>query len=186
MPPTDPQLSQWFALEVQPHDAALRAYLRNRFPQISDPDDVVQETYTRLLREHAAGRVRHVRAFVFTAARNVALDSFRRRKIAAEDAVTHLPASDVVEPCPDAVHQLVHQEDLALLASALRTLPDRCRQVMLLRYLKGFSYKQIATLLQISPETVKTQLARGTARCAAHFARHGVIVPAITPAGDSD
>ena len=51
MPPLDTEQSRWFALEVQPHEPALRAYLRSRFPLLQDFDDVIQETYTRLLRE---------------------------------------------------------------------------------------------------------------------------------------
>ncbi|MCC5022057.1 MAG: hypothetical protein J6386_04285 [Candidatus Synoicihabitans palmerolidicus] len=49
-------------------------YLCGRFPQLREVDDVVQEAYARLLREKTADRVRHVRAFLFTAARNIALD----------------------------------------------------------------------------------------------------------------
>ena len=50
--------SRWFSMEVQPHEAALRAYLHARFPMLRDADDIVQETYTRLLREKKAGRIR--------------------------------------------------------------------------------------------------------------------------------
>ncbi len=42
--------SKWFAEDVKPYEPALRAYLLKRFPSLPDHDDVVQETYTRLLR----------------------------------------------------------------------------------------------------------------------------------------
>lgn len=50
MPPPDSELFRWFAVEVQPHEAALRSWLAGRFPGLKDADDVVQESYARLLR----------------------------------------------------------------------------------------------------------------------------------------
>ncbi|MBL9199496.1 MAG: hypothetical protein JNL39_03275, partial [Opitutaceae bacterium] len=49
MPLPPPDDASWFAAEVQPHDAALRAWLRARFPVLGEVDDVVQETYARVL-----------------------------------------------------------------------------------------------------------------------------------------
>lgn len=175
MPPSDTEQSRWFAVEVQPHETALRAYLRSRFPLLPDCDDVIQETYRRLLREKDAGRIRHTRAFMFTAARNVALDVFRRRKTAGTEPIPHSGAIDVVEERPDAAEALSQRQELEILTDAVRTLPDRCRQVIMLRYLKGCSYKEIAGLLDVSTETVKTQMAKGVRRCAEYFEARGVL-----------
>ncbi len=176
MPPTDTEHSQWFSSEVQPHEPALRAYLRSRFPSLGDPDDVVQETYTRLLREKDAGRIRHPRAFLFTAARNIALDFFRRRRrTAGTETVTHSSLENVVEDRPGAVELLSRQQELEILTEAVQSLPERCRQVIMLRYLKSCSYKEIATLLGISTETVKTHLAKGVERCAEYFEARGLL-----------
>ena len=175
MPPPDAEQSRWFALEVQPHEPALRAYLHARFPFLQDCDDVIQETYTRVLREKDAGRIQHPRAFMFTAARNVALDFFRRRCTAGADAVTHFDAAHVVEDGPDAADTLNQRQELELVAEAVRALPERCRQVIMLRYLKGCSYKEIAALLAISPETVKTQMAKGVQRCTEFFGARGLL-----------
>ena len=64
---------------VHPHEPALRAYLSKRFPALPDHDDLVQETYARILRVDDPGRLTHPKAFLFTTARNVAIDLFRRR-----------------------------------------------------------------------------------------------------------
>jgi len=39
---------------VQPHETALRAFLVARFPALTDVDDLVQETFSRVLRAQAA------------------------------------------------------------------------------------------------------------------------------------
>lgn len=175
MPAPETDQTRWFALEVQPHETALRAYLRVRFPKLGEPDDVVQETYVRVLNEQRAGRLRHARAFLFTAARNVALDFFRRRKTAAIDAVPHSELANVVEEKPSAAETLSQQQELEALGEAVQTLPERCRQVVMLRYLKGYSYKQIADVLGVSVETVKTHMAKGVQRCSEHFAARGLL-----------
>ena len=174
MPPEADQ-SHWFAAEVQPHEAALRTYLQSRFPTLGDFDDVVQETYRRVLREHAAGRIRHVRAFLFTAARNVALDLFRRRHHSAVTTIPHSADWDVEEERPNAAELLSQQQELEILAQAVQSLPDRCRQVIMLRYLKSCTYQEIADLLGISTETVKTHMAKGVQRCTEYFEARGIL-----------
>lgn len=174
MTPPDAEQSRWFAAEVQPHETDLRAFLRARFPSLQDQDDVVQEAYTRVLRENTVGRIRNIRAFLFTAARNVALDLFRRRA-GRNSALPHLAGEDVVATSPDVAETLSQQQELEILADAVRALPERCRQVILLRYLKGCSYKEIAGLLGISTETVKTHMEKGVQRCAEYFEARGLL-----------
>jgi RNA polymerase sigma-70 factor (ECF subfamily) len=45
----------------------------------------------------------------------------------------------------------------------------------MLRYLKGCSYKEIAAILGVSTETVKTHMAKGVERCTEYFAAHGLL-----------
>ncbi len=61
------------------------------------------------------------------------------------------------------------------LTEALRALPERCREVMLLRYLDGCSGKEIAARLGISVGTVKGHLLKGVRDCARYFEARGLI-----------
>ena len=169
-----PSLSRWFAQEVQPHEGALRSYLRNVFPAFPDIDDLVQESYARLIRAHEKGRVSYAKAFLFTTARNAALDWFRRRNVVAIDGVPNLAEMPVIEDRPDAAEAVSRQQELSLLADAVRALPERCRQVLTLRLLYGRSQQEIARELGISEHTVKAQLAKGMRRCADFFEERGV------------
>jgi RNA polymerase sigma-70 factor (ECF subfamily) len=58
------ELFRWFAEEIQPHEPALRAYLHGRFPTLRDLDDIVQDTYARLLRAKESGSIRHPKALL--------------------------------------------------------------------------------------------------------------------------
>lgn len=167
-------VSKWFAEEVRPHESSLRSYLRSVFPSLPDIDDLVQESYARLIRAREAGKVSYAKAFLFTTARNAALDFFRRRKVVAIDGVADLEELSVVEDRPDASEALNKQQELALLAAAVRDLPERCRQVLTLRLLYGYSQKEIAAEMRISEHTVKAQLAKGMRRCADYLAERGL------------
>ncbi len=164
----------WFAREVQPHEAGLRAWLRGKFPFLPDIDDVVQESYLRLIRAREAGKVGYAKAYLFTTARNFALDLFRRRQVVTIEGVADMAALPVMEERPDVADALGRQQELDLLAEAVRTLPDRCRQVMTLRLLYGLSHKEIAAELRISEHTVKAQLAKGMRRCADFLGTRGL------------
>lgn len=158
--------ARWFAAEVQPHESALRRWLRGLFPSLLDVDDVVQESYVRLIRARQEGRVGYAKAYLFSTARNFALDLVRRRRVVSIEPVADLGALSVPDEGRGVAESVSKQQELELLADAVRTLPDRCRQVLTLRLLYGLSHKEIAERLRISPHTVKAQLAKGMRRCA--------------------
>jgi len=158
MPPPPSEHARWFAEEVQPHESLLRSWLRGLFPSLPDIDDLVQESYVRLIRAKEAGKVAHAKAYLFTTARNAAHDFFRRRKIVFIEAVGDLQDSDVLDDGPDVVDAISKQQELDLLAEAVRSLPDRCRQTLTLRLLYGLSHKEIAAELEISVRTVENHI----------------------------
>lgn len=174
MPPQDPELVRWFAEEVQPHEGALRSYLRNKFPAHPDIDDLVQETYARLLQARELGEVRTPKPFLFATARNAAFDFFRRRKIAPIDGIAHLERLPVVEERPGVAETLCRDQELQLLAEGIEALPARCRHIVTLRKIYGLSHREIAARLEISEHTVNAQIAIGVLRLRDYLAARGV------------
>ena len=65
---------RWFHHEILPHEPMLRAWLRAKFPSLTDPDDLVQETFSRVLQARGTAPIASAKAFLFTTARNLALD----------------------------------------------------------------------------------------------------------------
>src|SRR5687768_10772528 len=115
--------SDWFSADVKCHEPALRAYLGKRFPSLPDHDDIVQETYTRLLRARESGRPLFARAFLFTAARNVAIDMFRRRRVVLQEPLSETRELPVLEETPGVADALDQRERHELLLEAVGTLP---------------------------------------------------------------
>lgn len=164
----------WFQAEVQPHEPALRQFLRPRVGRAADVDDVVQESFIKVLRARSAGQIRSAKAFLFTVARNTANNFFRKEKIYAPVPVDELPEWRVLDGGQDvsrAVNQRLQSE---LLAEAVAELPERCRKIFLLRVSDGLSYAEIAGGLAVSESTVRTQMARALAKCAETLEKKGV------------
>jgi RNA polymerase sigma factor (sigma-70 family) len=166
--------TQWFAQEVQAHEPALRAYLRRLVPTLTDVDDIVQESYLRLIRTRETGTVTYPKAYLFATARNAALDLFRRQRVISIQGVGEIERLPVLEDGPSVPETVSHDQELGLLAEAIESLPKRCREVLKLRKIYGLSHKQIAARLEISAHTVNAQVANGVRRCADFLREHGV------------
>jgi RNA polymerase sigma-70 factor (sigma-E family) len=99
-------------------------------------------------------------AYLRSAVLNGARSHLRRREVRRR----HL--SPVADPAPSAEAGAVAGDDQRRVLAALRSLPDRQRDVLTLRYYLDLSEAEIATTLGISPGSVKTHAHRGLAALA--------------------
>lgn len=163
-----------YVQEILRLETLLRVYLHRLAPKHADMEDLLQETYTRLLGLPPERRVaiHQLQAFVIATARNVALDWIRRRRITPIDAIEdldQLPAAltagiSSVEEVVNAHQQLLH------VAAAVADLPTRCAEVFTLRKVYGWSQKEIAEHFGISVSTVEAHLVKAARRCAEKLA----------------
>ena len=170
------ELNAWLAKEILVHERALRGYLSRFFKSVADVEDVVQETYARLLglNTSAWAAVRNWHAFLFTTARNVALDRIRRSRVVSLDALAEMGSVDVLDQAPSVDEALNARQELALMLDTIASLPDRCRETLTLRKLYGLPQREIARRLGISESTVEKHVAYGVRLCAERmFAKRG-------------
>ena len=166
--------ARWFAEKVHPHDSQLKAYLRSSFPAVRDVEDVVQESYLRIWRSRALQPIHSTKAFLFTIARHVALNLLDRQRSSPVIFVGDLAVSPALEDKPCVGETVGKQEKLQLLVQALASLPPRCREITVLRKLKGVPQREVAEQLGIAEKTVEEQVARGVRRCEDYLRRRGV------------
>jgi RNA polymerase sigma-70 factor (ECF subfamily) len=166
--------SRWFSEEIQPHEPSLRSYLHAAFPKVCDVDDVVQESYLRMWRARAAQPIRSAKAFLFTIARRLALDTLRHDRASPIDGVGHLETLRVIDTGADVAADVGHREKIALLADAIADLPARCRDVFILHKIKELSRRETAARLGIAEKTVEVQTAKAMRRCSEYLRRRGV------------
>lgn len=171
----NPELARWFSAEVQPHEPRLRAYLRGRFPDLQpELDDLVQETYLRVVKAKQKGKEEVGPAYLYVVARNAALDFFRRRRVVRIDRIANLEQIDVVEEKFDAAQAAMHEQELEILAQAIDALPDRCREVFLLRRFENASHREIAAQLGMAENTVNAHLVSAMVKVRGYLRSKGV------------
>lgn len=170
-----PSTTQWFMDEVWPHERALRAYVKVRFPSLTDVDNLMQETFARILRARNSGHVRSPKALLFTTARNAALDQLRHQHVLRIDSLANIEELPVVEERPGPAETLSHERKLLLLDQAVQSLPARCRQILVLKKLDGLSYAEIGEKLGITRNTISAQLTIGVLRCRRFLEEHGAL-----------
>lgn len=175
--PEPPDLTAWYREEILVHEAALRAYLRRAFPIVTDRDNLVQETFVRVLQAHQSRQVENVRGYLFATARYLALNLMRRRDIISMESVAEIEDLPIIQEGPGVADQVSLKFDLEILTEAIQSLPPRCREVLTLRKIDGLSQREIAGRMGISEHTVEAQVTTGMRRCA-QFLRQRGLMPA--------
>ncbi len=170
VPPPDSEQARWFETHLHPHEPMLRAWLQSRFPH-SEPDDILQEAYLRVLQAREKSPMRSPKAFLFAVARNLALDQVRRRRAAGENDLARVDELDVLDEAADVSETVARNQELELLTQAIQSLPDRCRRIFTLRKVYGLSQSDIAQKLAVSEHTVSAQLTIGLHKCTDYMRR---------------
>jgi len=148
--------------------------LRNSLLRLVGPHpdvlDLLQDVYLQILLAGQNGSltVESVGRYAMAIARNKAFDWLRRRRVAATicpivDADLAELASDGGEPS----ELISTEQELEVLVRAVERLPERCREIFILRRVYGMGQKQIAQTLGIAVNTVEQHVSKATRRLAA-------------------
>ena len=140
-------------LEFHPR---LFRYFRSLGFAPEEGDDLCQAALLNVYR--GRGNVRDATLFapwVYSVARNVARDAWRKRKDARAES---LEDRDVEARAPSAEREVVEKEKLDRVRVALAALPSRMRACFLLRVQEELGYDEIAERLSLSAGTVKVQV----------------------------
>jgi len=146
------------------HYAALCRFAHPFVRSTDAAEDIVQDVFAALwATRHSVAIGTSLRAYLYAAVRNRALNNRRHQTVAAEwaldEANDDVRALHPAPPQPD--HALARAELDSQLDAALQALPERCRLVMRLRWQEELSYAEIAEAMGISVKGVEKQLARG-------------------------
>ena len=148
---------------VDRYYAPLLSFFRKRTRDASETQDLVQQVFLRLAQYGEAGGVQNPDGYIFRTAANTLNDHLRqqmnRERLVGESRM----AASVCEPVASPERLVAHQEGVARLAAALRELPERTRDIFVLRRFEGLKHGEIARLQGISERAVEKQVAKAVA-----------------------
>ena len=114
---------------------------------------------------------------MFRIAKNLALTKLTKKSEKITDYIEECSASAVIEYGASADSEVEAQESLGLYCDAVAALPEKCRQVFLLRKVHGLAHKEIAQRMSLSVSSVEKYLLRGVLECRAVMLDHDGRVP---------
>lgn len=126
-----------------------------------DPQDVAQSAFARFLSIDDRETVENPRAFLYTTARNIALDVTRHHKHVNRHSLRAAQdegAQTVDECSPERI--ALARERAAALSAVIENLPPKQRQALLLNRLHDLSYSEIAERTGSSKSDVRRQIVR--------------------------
>lgn len=152
---------QAFQAVFRQHYQALCYFAAAIVQDRQEAEDLVQETFSKLWNKRGDFRTTsHVKAFLYITTKNASLNFLksRQRQVSREQAFTYLHE----EASPDEIFDplLVETEIISELYHEIENLPTQCQRIFRMSYLEGRKNEDIATMLNISYNTVRSQKLR--------------------------
>jgi RNA polymerase sigma-70 factor (ECF subfamily) len=164
-----------FASILARYQNRLYRYLLRWVREPSSAEDLFQQTWLRVIENiDRYDPRRNFEAWLFTVARNVAIDHWRRRQPGSlDESVGETPSLGESLPAdsPGALDQILCSERTELVQRALESQPPVYREILSLRFEEEMKLEEIAEVLSIPLGTVKSRLARALEHLRTTFLR---------------
>jgi RNA polymerase sigma-70 factor (ECF subfamily) len=155
-----------FRQEVLTHIDALFGYALTLTRDKARAEDLVQDTYLRALKALALlSPHSNIKSWLFVVMRNAWLNERRRDRTGPAFVEIDTETKNNTVDFPSNPHVIyLRKLERTQVQEAIESLPDAYREVVLLRDFEGFSYQEIATILDCPAGTVMSRLARARGR----------------------
>ncbi|UVT14930.1 MAG: RNA polymerase sigma factor [Nitrospira sp.] len=144
-------------------------FLTRRVRCPSAAADLVQELYLRIVTLTRPETIRDPRGFLYTTAKNLAIDYLRKKDRAMSRSEPLEKALTVPIATPDVEAAVDAKRRLAAVLKAIDELPARRRAAFVMFKFEHKTYEEIARELHISVKTVEHHLSKAIAYCRARF-----------------
>ncbi|MEH6583293.1 MAG: RNA polymerase sigma factor [Halioglobus sp.] len=148
---------------------SLLRFISRKMRQAEEAEDVVQETFIRLVNDEGkaakglAGADSPV-AYLYRIASNLAIDRLRQQKSRCDEGNRGVLDETQVSVQPEVSQQAASQERLQQLQQAVGRLPLKRRQVFVLHKFRQMTYREVATHLDISVSMVEKHMMKALAQ----------------------
>jgi RNA polymerase sigma-70 factor (ECF subfamily) len=170
----DAEVREWVMSNFLPFEAELRRMIRRVCTSQAEIDDVIQETYYKVLQMPNLDHVRDPNGFLVQTARNIVIDRMRRSAIVNIEAMANLEDLNIPDTSPSLERVVMARAELRWVLGLLANLPDRCREVFRARRIYGLSQLETAETLGITEGIVEKESMRGLALISDMIERAGM------------
>lgn len=149
------------------HNVFLKRFLSRFLYREQDIEDVVQEAYLKAYSaEQERGTIEQPKAFLFSIAKNIALNELNRKSRQITDFLDDCQKEFAdIEQSTELEQEVSAEQSLGLYCEAVAKLPEKTRQIYLLRKVHGLAHKEIAERMNISLSSVEKHLKTGLLHC---------------------
>ena len=155
---------QVFEELMQSHESRIYAIALRMMGNREDAQDCAQEAMVRIYRAMGSFKGQSALAtWIYRITMNTCLDELRRRKarkVTSLDSLVDNGWSPTDTGDTPEEHGLRVEKQNAL-NQAIQSLPDDMRAAIILRDVKGYSYDEIASILDANVGTIKSRISRG-------------------------
>ncbi len=143
----------------------LMGFLRKVLPVAEDEESVLQEIYLKLWSKRTiVEEDKNFETFLFTISRNMVIDLMRKRlnkQKYLENLYTQLKEEQ--RNSLDTLANVEYSELEKKIFELISKLPEKQQEIFKLNRIEGLTYKEIASKLEISENTVDTQIRKALA-----------------------
>lgn len=148
---------------IEDNSKPLFAYIYNMCGNYTQAEEVFQDTWLKVIkkREYYFNKKGSFKGWISRIARNTFIDMTRKKKAlltldddSSENSYVFEPEDHELKPDQVAISN----ETLDIVQKALNTLPEKQREVFILRMDKGMTFKEIAEIQETSVNTVLARM----------------------------
>ena len=146
------------------HIDALYGYAMTLTRDTTEAEDLVQDTYVRAARAaNQPNSYANLKGWMFVIMRNAWLNQVRHKN--AGPLFVGLDSGESTGDAQDNPHVVyLRKLEREQVREAIQSLPDAYREIVVLRDIEGFTYQEIATVLDCPAGTVMSRLGRARGR----------------------
>ncbi|MFT3702642.1 MAG: sigma-70 family RNA polymerase sigma factor [Agriterribacter sp.] len=134
-------------------------------------EEVVSDVFIMIWqKKHQLTTVKQPLLYIYVCTRNLSINKLSQHK--GNNIPFDSLDKDALSMMPDIEQRIVSSDVAKIIERAIRELPGKCQLIFRLIKIDGLSYKETASLLDISPKTVDAQLAIAIKKLSATIRLH--------------
>lgn len=152
--------ARWIGENILPHEKQIRSWLRRNRLQDLEVDDIIQDMYAKFASMPDVHLIERPKNYAFQVAHSIFLANLRKPRIVSLTIKGDLEDLHAIAPGPSPEDEVSYKDQVREVMDALKELPERTREVFLLRRVEEYSQRETASRLSVSEKAVEKHMTR--------------------------